>query len=619
MEKVLKRRFLFLILFTALVTAIIVWKYFDVMVLNYSPVEQTRVNASVERGSILDRNGNILAIQNRLDSIEVWIPSIQDRQRVARLLSEALNLDYDNLFESMESRTGSMWVKRKVSPTESKEVQSIISEEKLNGVYIRKEFGRNYPNQRLASHVIGYAGTDNIGLDGIEYELNEVLSPGVVGNDGEDGYGNQLYLTIDTNIEFFAEKYAKEAMEENKAKSVMIVVMDAKNGDILASASKPDFNPNTFYDYSASERKNRVFTMAYEPGSVMKIFSMSAFLELGGITKDTLFNCNGSYISSNFPTPITDLGVYGMLTPAGVIKHSSNVGAAYASETVNEDEFYQMLCFMGFGEKTGIPFPGESSGLLREPKNWSARSKPTISFGQEILSSAIQMATAATIFTNDGVLLRPHIIKKIVSPGGELIQENKREPVRRVLSAETARDMLLMMEKATEDDGTAHRLRIEGIRISAKTGTSQVIDSKTNKYSEQDFIASCIAIVPTDDPQLIIYTVIQNPKGSSIYGGRIATPIARKVIDDSVSYLGIKNMNNETYYHDRNITISQREEIVIGDTMPNFIGLPKRSILPLLKDDRFIIKISGNGWVVNQSPAQGTPIKDNMEIMLEFE
>ena len=351
----------------------------------------------------------------------------------------------------------------------------------------------------------------------------------------------------------------------------------------------------------------------------MKIFSIASFLELGGIGINSRFYCGGSYEHEDIPNPIGDLGVYGELNPAGIIKFSSNVGAAYASETVSKDDFYQMLISLGFGSRTNLPVPGESSGLLRSPDKWSARSKPTIAFGQEILVSAIQMASAATVFANDGLLLEPHIIDRILSPDGNVIEEMERTPVKKVLSAETAGAMLLMMETATEEGGTAHRMKTEGLRISAKTGTSQVIDPKTGSYSDENFIASALAIFPTDAPQLIIYVVIQNPKGSSYYGGRIASPIVKRMIDETVPYLGTERSTDRVIEHSGKISVPQKPDLIIGEVIPDFTGKSKRSLLPLFTDDRFRIQMTGEGWVASQNPPAGTAVEDNMELSLVFE
>ncbi len=619
MDKKIGRRFLFFSIVTAILLLIIVWKYFSLMVLNHQDTAQITSKPVVERGPILDRNGRILAIQNQLDSVETWIPYVSNPEETAQYLSTILELDYNNLLISFTTRHNSMWIKRKITPTESEEIRKLKETGKLEGVYLRKEYGRNYPEKRLASHIIGYAGTDNIGLDGIEYTMNDILSPKPELRDENDVYGNQLFLTIDTNIEYFAEKYAAETMEVHKADAVMIVVMDARNGDILASATMPDFDPNTFGDFTEAERRNRTVSSAYEPGSIMKIFSISSFMELRGISPSSHFYCDGTYENEAIPEPIRCLGTHGSLTPAGIIKYSCNAGAAYASDTVSNSDFYQMLTALGFGGQTQLPMPGESSGLIRSPDKWSARSKPTISFGQEILVSAVQVASAATVFANDGVLLRPHIVDRILSPDGKVIEEVEREPVRRVFSPETARGMLLMMETATEDGGTAHRLRTEGLRISAKTGTSQVIDPKTGSYSDENYIASCLAIFPTDDPRLIIYVVIQNPKGVSYYGGTIAAPVAKKIIDETVPYLGIPKTTDIVLEHTGHISVPKDKTVTVEEKIPDFTGMTKRQLLPLLNDKRFSLKLSGEGWVVKQTPEPGTELTPGMEILLELE
>jgi len=619
MNKNIKIRFIFFGIATGILSLIIIGKFFSLMLLSPESPSISAAETIVERGPILDRNGRILAIQNQLDSVETWIPYINNAEESAQLLSGILEIDYDKLLSDFNTRRGSMWIKRKITPTESSAVKELQDQGKLEGIYLRKEYGRNYPEQRLASHLLGYAGTDNTGLDGIEYTLNDILSPDPELFEQKEAYGNQLFLTIDTNIEFFAEKYAAEALKKHNAESVMIVVMDADNADILACTSMPDFDPNTFYEFSDSQRKNRAFSIAYEPGSVMKVFSIASFLELGGINLNSHFYSNGLYENDAIPQPISDLAVYGDMTLADIIKYSSNVGSAYASDTVSKDDFYQMLLALGFGSQTELPLPGESSGLLRSPDKWSARSKPTIAFGQELLVSAVQMATACTVFSNDGVLLKPHLIDKILSPDGSILEEAEREPLRRVFSPETARAMLLMMETATETGGTAHRMKTEGLRISAKTGTSQVIDPLTRTYSEENYIASALAIFPTENPKLIVYVVIQNPKGASYYGGRIASPVVKKIIDETVPYLGIERTTDTVFEHSGKIKVPQADTIEVVDRVPDFTGYTKRQIMHLLSDSRFKLIISGEGWITGQTPPPGTPLTEGMEIHLEFE
>jgi cell division protein FtsI (penicillin-binding protein 3) len=401
--------------------------------------------------------------------------------------------------------------------------------------------------------------------------------------------------------------------------------MEARTGDVIASVSKPDFDANRFTSYSRSERENRPFTFAYEPGSVFKIFSMAAILDLGGITPSDRFFCDGAY-RINIPGEeedeiIHDLRSHGDVTAQKIIQYSCNVGMAYASESVSAEPFYSVLKEFGFGSPTGLPIPGEASGQLRTPSAWSIRSKPTIAFGQEISVSAIQAATAGTVFANGGYLLRPHVIHKIVGPDGRIIEEYDREEQKQVVSAQTARQLLLMMETATFPGGTAQDLFIEGTRISAKTGTGQMLDRETGKYSEEAFIASTFAIFPTNDPQYIVYVVIEHPKGESYYGSRVAVPVVRKLIEELIAYYKIPREGDVMVRHPGRVEIPRIEELELttGDPLPDLSGYSKREILPLFALDGVSIYIDGEGWVTSQTPGPGTIIREGMIIRLELE
>ena len=396
------------------------------------------------------------------------------------------------------------------------------------------EFGRNYPNQSLASHVLGYVGLDNVGLDGVEYSFNEELSPAAVSRadapQAEEVFGNQVFLTIDADIQHMAERHAREALAANQADSVLVLVMEAGSGEILGYAAVPDFDPNEFNRFERSALRNLPLAQAYEPGSVFKIFSIASFLQLGGITPEDEFLCTGLYekkLADGDTIRIRDLAAHGRVNAGLILKYSCNVGAAYASEKVQREAFYQVLLGFGFGRPTGLPLPGESAGILAPPARWSLRTKATISFGQEISVSAVQVLQAATAIANGGLLLAPRIVSKILSPSGELVKEFGRQPVREVISPQVAREVLEMMAVATEQSGTARRGAVQGVRISAKTGTAQVRDPATGTYSESNYVASYLGIFPTEEPRVIVYVVLHNPKGPAYYGSQIAAPVFR--------------------------------------------------------------------------------------------
>ena len=589
-----------------------------------SPTPNFRVTGPaqiIERGPILDRNGRILAIQTQMDSVTAWMPNVTEKEKASGIIAEALNMNSDLLLEKFENNSGFIYIKRKISPTESTRIRNLINESIIPGISLEPEYGRNYPEQNLTSHLTGFTGIDNTGLDGIELTYNDILAP-KPDTDDEIIYGNQIFLTIDLNIQYFSRKLAEKAYNEYDADSVMVLVMDAKNGDFLSWVSMPDYDPNTFGLASSREKNNLPVTYAYEPGSVFKIFSLSAEMEIGGISPNSHFYCDGFY-EHQFPNDetvkINCLGVHGDVSVQDIIKYSCNSGAAYASDTVSKKDFYNKLNSFGFNSRTGLAFTGETVGILKKPEDWSGRSKPTIAIGQEISVSAVQMITAATILTNQGTLLQPHIIDKIVSPEGKLIKNFMREPVRHVIKPEIAKAMLLMMETATESGGTARRTAIEGLRISAKTGTAQKIDPNTGKYSTSSFVASTLAIFPTDDPEVIIYIVIDTPKGDEFYGGRIVTPIIKELTEELVRYLDIKMKSDTVINHSGIIKLSESKKLEPGEYLPDLTGLSKREILPLIALPEISVTIDGEGWVVNQNPEPGTQIVKGMTIHLELE
>jgi cell division protein FtsI (penicillin-binding protein 3) len=601
----------------AVITAIVLYRYGSIM-LTADSREQAPAASELEppeRGPILDRNGRILALQTELDTVTAWTPHIDDPAAVANTLASILGTDSEELRERILSSSGYLVVQRTVTPSQSEAVGAAIEAGNLPGIRLEPDVGRSYPEKDLAAHVIGYVGLGNRGLEGIEYTMDEELQP----DPGEGVYGNQVFLTIDVNIQHELERLAEATRARHDADSVMLLAMDAHSGEMLGYASKPSFDPNRFQAFDESARRNRPISFIYEPGSVFKIFSVASFLELGGIDRGDTFQTSGGYVNETAGFQIKDLGDYGRITTEGILKYSSNVGAAYASETVTAESFYHMIKLFGFGEETGILLNGEERALLRRPSRWSARTQQTVAIGQEIGVTAMQMITAATVFANDGILLEPHIVRKIVSPDGRTLRTYGREPVREVVSPSSAQIILEAMRAATEPDGTARRISTEGIDIAAKTGTAEVFDPELGSYSDEEFIASTLAMFPAEAPQVILYVVIDHPREGGFYGGRIAVPVARDAIDYMVEYLGIPTGTDEIVEHSGRVRVSRAELPEFDGTIPDLTGLPKRSLLPLLASERLRVRIEGSGWVVRQDPAPGTPIEPGMTLHVELE
>jgi len=580
----------------------------------------------VDRGPILDRKGRIMAVSVREQTLTAWVPYVTKPEETAGLLSPIVGIPKETILENLRSHPGFARIKRRISEEQAETVRRLQAEDKLAGIQVENEFGRSYPGGRLGSHLIGYVGVDNIGLDGIEYTFNESLYPPMVGTETETVYGNQVFLTIDLAVQNAVEKAARDAMRATKSDSLMILVMEAGTGEVLGYCSLPDFDPNEFQDESPRVDRNslmdRPTVWAYEPGSVLKVFTISSFLQLGAVNAASRFVCNGAYeahIRDGSDIRINCIRSHGTVSPQQIIQYSCNAGAGYASDAVDTESFYQLLTRFGFGKATGVPLLGETAGMLAKPARWSMRSKPTIAMGQEISVSAMQMMAAATVLANGGVLLKPQVVKKIVSPDGKVVKEYGREPLWEVVSPQTARQMLEWMETATSRDGTAYRAAIPGVRISAKTGTAQVLNRVTKKYSEKDFIASFLGIFPTQDPRLIVYVVIENPKGESYYGSTVAAPVFKRVAEDLILSLGIPHEGEDSVTHPGEVAVKVPTGPVIGSTMPDLTGTAKKLLLPLTLREDIIVTIHGDGYVVRQSPQAGTQVSPGMKIVLELE
>jgi cell division protein FtsI (penicillin-binding protein 3) len=614
-----RRRFIIFISLFALAALGVFVRY---TILMFNPPKTETINpvrTFTERGPILDRNGRILALQTRLANISAWRPELADLDGLSRELAPILEIPADEIRERIEFSSGDfVYLKKQVDQSTIREIEKARAEGRLRGIGIEPVVGRIYPEKRLASQIIGFVGDDNRGLAGIEYAFESELNPG---ENGKGRNGNQLILSLDANVQYILERIAEETLTLNKAEAVMFLAMDPRSGDILGSASLPGFDPNDIRSSDEQSRMDRPAIWAYEPGSVFKVFSLSALLDVEAIAEDTVFICNGHY------ERITNLGervVINCLAPHGpvrardIIIYSCNAGAAYASDRLGNSAFYGLLRDFGFGSRTGAGNPGETSGLLRPVGQWSERSKPTIAMGQEIAVSAIQMIQAVSAVANDGVLVPPRIVSRIVGPDGSTIRTFESGPPRRILKAETARAMRSYMVDVTSNIGTGWRANVEDLSLAVKTGTAELIDPSTGAYSSSEFIASCIALLPAEAPSLVLYLVIVKPQGDFL-GGRIAAPPIREAAEALVNYLGIPRGRNPQISHPGSVSLPGDDIPLVGDTVPDFSGYSKRQILPLLLRDDLHIDMTGDGWVKRQSPPPGTPLEGDTVIILEFE
>ncbi|MDR2376931.1 MAG: transpeptidase family protein [Treponema sp.] len=608
-------RFITLIVAVIVVALALLGRYAYLMLKGGAGAISQSQERPAERGPILDRNGRVLALYTGLANVTARQSSVEDLEAVGEELAPLLDQSAAAIRDRIsQSSTDFLYLKKQIDESTIKLIEEAQAEGRLQGVELEYIPGRIYPERNLASQIIGFVGDENKGLEGIEYVFEKDLS-------GTGEKGNQVILTIDINVQYILEQIAEGTLRETGAESVMFVAMDPRTGDILGSASLPNYDPNNIRSSTETQRMNRPVVWAYEPGSVFKIFSLATLLDRGAIGTDTTFLCNGYYehiTSGGERIRINCLGAHGRVTARDIIVVSCNAGAAYASDQLGQEDFYEGLRSFGFGSRTLSGFPGETAGFMSPVDRWSGRSKQTIAIGQEISVSTLQVLQAASAIANDGILVPPRVVSRIASPEGNEIRSWDAGPARQVISPDTARTIRSAMVDVTSSIGTGWRANVEDLSLAVKTGTAQIVDPETHSYSDTDHIASCIALLPAESPSLILYMVIVKPKGE-IYGGRIAAPAIRQAAESLVDYLGIPRGLNPLVLHSPQVILPQEQTPVITNVVPDFTGFSKRSLIPLFLRDDLHIEMQGEGWVRRQSPSPGTPLGPGTIIYLEFE
>ena len=514
------------------------------------------------RGTIFDRNGNELATNLVVESVFVVPQEVRDRKYTSRVLASALGQNYDRVYKEVSSNKQFAWIKRKASTDEIIHLKKAA----LSGVRFRSEQKRFYPKRELAANVIGFVGTDDYGLAGIEQTYQEKLKGMVysqpikqdgrgrniqnLGSLSRSNLGNyDLMLTLDEVIQFTAEYHLTKQVERYKADSGMAVVMNPNSGEIYAMANVPQFNPNNYNKFTPETRKNNTVVSSYEPGSIFKPIVAVAALDNGIAQPHDKFFCeNGSFKIGGRNIGEASNHKYGSLSMQEIIAKSSNIGAIKIAQKLGKDSFYEYIRKFGFGEKTSIRLPGVSSGLLGKRKNWNERSLASISFGQEIAVTPLQMVVALSAIANGGTLMEPHIAKALMRDG-KIIKEIKPKKIRRVISEKTSRQMMEILKFVVEN-GTGKKAAIDGFEVAGKTGTAQKYITETQSYSKTEFISSFIGYAPADDPRLAILVMIDNPKGRH-WGGVVAAPVFVKIAEKSLRHLNVTSSKERIFILDR--------------------------------------------------------------------
>ncbi|MCQ2584791.1 MAG: transpeptidase family protein [Treponema sp.] len=583
--------------------------------INYTKTE-------AERGAIVDRNGAPLAVQTVFYDIGYTPSKVKNPDEFAGRMAPVLGLSKEAVLSNLAEHDGKKfaYLKKKVDQSVYQDVKAVTDEFGYNYVSFDKVPGRIYPNHSLASHLIGYMGNEGKGMSGIEYSQQDILASSE--KDGIFESGKNVYLTIDSDLQYRLEQIAFETVNETQCQSMMMIAANATTGEILSYISLPEADLNEYGNASREQQFDHLRMEAYEPGSVFKIFIVSILYDEGRIAQTDSFFCDGMY---EYRKPgseairIKCLERHGWLTPRDAISYSCNDAIGQISDRITEDDFVARIRRLGFGQKTGIELSGESAALVKDTSSpsWSGRSKPTIAIGQEITVSALQMVQAATAIANGGVPVKLSVISRVTNKDGTIFYEHKPEYKERVFKPETASYVLSCME-TTSLRGNGTRANISDISIGTKTGTAQMADKEKGGYSDTDFISSCIGIFPTEAPEIILYVVIEKAKGE-VYGGRIAAPVIQKAANTIIDHLGMSRGGAASLEHNGMISVPRSARVEVGETVPDFTGLNKRELSPLLDKKNLNININGSGWVTSQNPEPGTPVTENMTIELYLE
>ena len=502
------------------------------------------VDVGASRAEIFDRNMNPLAMSVPVDSAFAVPSEISDPDMVSRLIGKVLDVPPEEIATRLAASHSFAWIARKLPPEKADRIAAM----NLRGIYFQREGGRFYPKRELASHVLGYVDIDEKGLGGIEYSLDDHIrsKPGKMliladahrrwydSTDKAPDTGTSVVLTLDEKIQYIAEKELAQAIQDTQAKAGTIIVENPNSGELLAVANWPTFNPNAAKDSVPESRVDRAVSALYEPGSVFKIVTLSAAIDQGLTNANEVIDCQHGaiYIAGH---RIRDHKAYGNLTVSQILTYSSDVGAIKVGLRLGAPKFYDYIRAFGFGQPTGVDLPGESRGMLRNLANWTPVSVGSISMGQEVGVTPLQMISAVSAIANGGLIVPPHVVREL-RHGTQLVESQEPLP-RRVIQETTAATMRRMLEGVVLE-GTGKLARLDGYTTAGKTGTAQKFDIATGHYSAHNLIASFVGFAPINTPAITVLVQLDSPAGMH-EGGQVAAPTFKRVAQQVLAYMDV--------------------------------------------------------------------------------
>lgn len=621
--------------------------------------QQTKDNTiSAKRGNIYDRNYKVLATNITVETIEISPDTIRQSietngltvDGVAQSVADILEIDKDSVKDKISKKVQSETLKKKVDKTVADKLREYVNSVKLSGISFTEDVKRYYPYNNFAAQVIGFCGTDNQGLEGIEAIYDNELSgvpgrvvsarqsTGIEDNNGYENYiaaqdGDNVVLTIDSTIQSYVQKNLEAAAKNNKVKEgAAAIVMDVDTGEILAMCTEPDYDLNkpfeiteaieeknpgikeelenlsgTEYNERLSEaltvvRRNKAVVDSYEPGSTFKSVTASLALDTGACALTDIFTCGGSYTVADRTIKCANTNGHGTQDFAHAVQNSCNPAFIQIGQKLGKDRFIDGVNAFGFFKKTGIEMPGEAEGFGFTKDNMGEVDLATSSFGQSITVTPLQMIAAVSAVANGGKLMKPHLVKQIVNSDMGIVDSTESEVVRQVISEKTSEQMCEILESVVSEGGGKNAY-LAGYRIAGKTGTSEKIPRGQNKY-----VASFIGFAPADDPQVVCLVILDEPNGDSYYGGTIAAPVVRDILGETLQYLGVEPKYNEG------------EEEYVDIEVPDVTGMTKSEAGIMLDEYGFDVKVSGSeDLIIDQIPKAHTKVTQGSAVVIYTE
>ncbi|WP_346890219.1 stage V sporulation protein D [Clostridium sp. UBA1056] len=604
-----------------------------------------RINA--KRGRILDRNGNELAVSANVYRADLDLNTLRKDLENNKMTMEQVAADLSPIIGKEEADIlhiltnplpngnprGSAILKRRIEKDETDAIREFCKNNEINGIVISPDTKRYYPNGNFAAHVLGHTNSDGEGLTGLELYYNKYLSgvPGIkvaeidqkseglpytISEFTEPIDGRDVVTTIDENIQYFAEKLAQEALEDNEAKAVSIMVMDPNTGEILALANKPDYDPNNPWPEGMSDDdiqqmwRNRLVSDAYEPGSIFKVVTATAAIEKGVLKEGETFNCGGGLTIGGRNIHCWKTSGHGPQTFEEILKNSCNVGFMILGERLGAENLNEYIKKFGFGQKTGIDLPGESAGIVKATQDITATDLATISFGQSNTSTGVQYMRCFNAIANGGYLIAPHLMKEVThydDSNERVVDETYNIEKKQQFTPETMEEMRLHLEQVVSTGGGS-KAKIDGYRIAGKTGTAQKVDTVNGGYAAGKYLASFAGMAPADNPKYTVYVSIDEPNPSLYYAGQIAAPVGQKLFNDLFNYSEMKPQGS----------YMEADESLKADVIvPEVRGLSVSDAKKVITDAGLTVRAEGSGGTITDiNPKPGFTLKEGKEIIL---